>query len=67
MYWDKLKIVFLSELVSNNDGATNCQIATYILNHIDEVKKYTINELSNKCHIDNSSISRFCMVGISVY
>lgn len=60
MYWDKLKIVFLSELVSSNDGTTNCQIASYILNHIDEVKQYTISELSKKCHVANSSISRFC-------
>lgn len=60
MYWDKLKIVFLSELVSSNDGSTNCQIAVYILKHIDEVKKCNINELANKCHVANSSISRFC-------
>jgi DNA-binding MurR/RpiR family transcriptional regulator len=60
MYWDKLKIVFLSELVSSNDGTTNCQIATYILSHIDEVKKCTISELAERCHVANSSISRFC-------
>ncbi|GFP75448.1 MurR/RpiR family transcriptional regulator [Clostridium fungisolvens] len=60
MYWDKLKIVFLSELVSSNDGSTNCQIANYILSHIEEVKQCTISELSNKCHVANSSISRFC-------
>jgi DNA-binding MurR/RpiR family transcriptional regulator len=60
MYWDKLKIVFLSELVSSNDGSTNCQIASYILSHIDEVKQYTISELSKTCHVANSSISRFC-------
>ncbi len=29
MYRDKLKIVFLSELVSSNDGSINCQIASY--------------------------------------
>lgn len=60
MYWDKLKIVFLSELVSSNDGSTNCQIASYILSHIYEVKQYTISELAKKCHVANSSISRFC-------
>lgn len=60
MYRDKLKIVFLSELVSNNDGSTNCQIASYILNNIEEVKQSNINELSKKCHVSNSSISRFC-------
>lgn len=60
MYWDKLKIVFLSELVSSDDGSTNCQIASYILSHIEEVKKCTISELSSKCHVANSSISRFC-------
>lgn len=66
MYWDKLKIVFLSELVSSNDGSTNCQIASYILNNINEVKQYTISELSKKCHVSNSSISRFCKeIGLS--
>lgn len=60
MYKDKLKIVFLSELVSSNDGSTNCQIATYILSHIDEVKKCTISELAKRCNVANSSISRFC-------
>jgi len=60
MYRDKLKIVFLSELVSSNDGSTNCQIASYILNNIEEIKQSNINELSKKCHVSNSSISRFC-------
>lgn len=60
MYWDKLKIVFLSELVSSNDGSTNCEIAAYILSHIDEVKQCNIGELAKKCHVANSSISRFC-------
>lgn len=60
MYWDKLKIIFLSELVSSDDGSTNCQIASYILSHIDEVKQSNISELSKKCHVANSSISRFC-------
>jgi len=60
MYWDKLKIVFLSELVSSNDGSINCGIASYILSHIDEVKQSNIGELAKKCHVANSSISRFC-------
>ncbi|UUZ79890.1 hypothetical protein LJK88_33385 [Paenibacillus sp. P26] len=60
MYWDKLIIVFLSELVSSDDGSTNCQIASYILSHLDEVKQLNISELSKKCNVSNSSISRFC-------
>ncbi|PJI10243.1 MULTISPECIES: MurR/RpiR family transcriptional regulator [Clostridium] len=60
MCWDKLKIVFLSELVSSDGGSINCEIASYILKHIDEVKNYNISELAKKCHVANSSISRFC-------
>lgn len=60
MYWNKLIIVFLSELVSSDDGSINCRIASYILSHLDEVKQLSISELSKKCHVSNSSISRFC-------
>ena len=60
MEWDKLTIVFMSELVSQDDGSTNCQIASYILSNIEEVKKSNIKELAEKCHVSASSMSRFC-------
>jgi len=60
MQWDKLTIVFMSELVSRNDGSTNCQIASYILEHLDEVKKCNITELAKRSHVSVSSMSRFC-------
>ncbi len=60
MKWDKLTIVLLSELVSQNDGSTNCQIASYILHNIESVRGCNIEQLSDMCHVSNSSISRFC-------
>lgn len=60
MNYGKLPIIFLSTIASENDGTTNCQIAKYILENIDEVKNCTISELAYHCHVANSSISRFC-------
>ena len=57
---DKLRIVFLSELVGSANNTLNQQIAEYIIVHIDEIRTCTIGELAIKCHVANSSISRFC-------
>ncbi len=56
----KLHVLFLSVLSSMKEDETNCQIASYILEHLDEVKKMSIVELAKSCYVSNSSISRFC-------
>lgn len=56
----KLHILFLSVLSSMKEDETNCQIASYILEHLDEVKNMSIVELAKSCFVSNSSISRFC-------
>lgn len=56
----KLPVVFLSIIASEEEGSVNCQIANYILDHLDELQDITISELAHKCFVSNSSISRFC-------
>lgn len=56
----KLHILFLSVLSSMKEDETNCQIASYILENLDEVKSMSIVELAKNCYVSNSSISRFC-------
>lgn len=60
MIYGKLPVVFLSTIASEKNGSTNCIIATYILEHLDEVKDMGIKDLAKKCHVAISSISRFC-------
>ena len=37
MLYGKLPIVFLSTLASEKKDSTNSQIATYLLNHLDDI------------------------------
>ncbi|WP_294578440.1 MurR/RpiR family transcriptional regulator [uncultured Thomasclavelia sp.] len=60
MIYDKLPIVFLSTLASEKQGATNSQIASYILNHLDQMQNLGIREMAEECNVAISSISRFC-------
>ena len=60
MIYGKLPVVFLSVLTSEKKDSTNHQIATYILEHIDEMQNIGIQDLANRCHVAMSSISRFC-------
>ena len=60
MIYSKLPIVFLSTIASEKNGSTNCMIATYILDHLDEVQHLGIKEIAKKSHVAVSSISRFC-------
>ncbi len=60
MYSGKLPVVLLSTIASEADGSINCQIANYILKHLDEIAGITISELAKRCHVADSSISRFC-------
>lgn len=60
MIYQKLPVVFLSTIASEKKGSTNSEIATYLLDHLNEVQKIGISEMAKRCHVANSSISRFC-------
>lgn len=60
MPYGKLPIVFLSTLASEKKDSTNSQIATYLLNHLDDIKDIGIQEMAKECSVAMSSISRFC-------
>jgi len=60
MIYGKLPVVFLSVIASEKNGSTNSVIATYILNHMDEVKGLGIKEIAERCHVGTGSVSRFC-------
>lgn len=60
MLYDKLPIVFLSTMASEKKDATNSQIASYILDHLEDVSHMGIQEMADSCHVAISSISRFC-------
>lgn len=60
MLCGKLPIVFLSTLASEKKDSTNSQIATYLLNHLDDIKNIGIQEMAKECSVAMSSISRFC-------
>lgn len=60
MLYGKLPIVFLSTLASEKKDSTNSQIATYLLNHLDDIKDIGIQEMAKECSVAMSSISHFC-------
>lgn len=60
MIYGKLPVVFLSTIASEKNGSTNCVIATYILDHLEEMQNIGIKEIAKKCNVATSSISRFC-------
>ena len=60
MIYDKLPVVLLSTLATCSEGDTNYVIASYILNHVDDVKALGIKDLAKRCHVGTGSISRFC-------
>ena len=60
MFYGKLPIMVLSEMVSNKRDSTNGQIAAFILEHLDEIRDDSIRDLASKTHVSISSISRFC-------
>lgn len=60
MFYGKLPILLLAEISSRSTNSTNSQIASYILNHFEEVRNDSIRDLAAKCFVSTSSISRFC-------
>lgn len=60
MIYGKLPVVFLSTIASEKNGSTNSVIASWILDHMDEVRGMGIRELAARCHVGSGSVSRFC-------
>lgn len=60
MFYGKLPILLLAQLSSSSPNFTNSQIASYILDHLEEVRDSSIRDLAAKCFVSLSSISRFC-------
>ena len=60
MFYSKLPIIFLSEIVSSKSDSTNGHIAAFILGHIHEIPELTIRDLAARSHVSAASISRFC-------
>ncbi len=56
----KVTDCFFSTLASEKKDSTNSQIATYLLNHLDDIKDIGIQEMAKECSVAMSSISRFC-------
>ena len=50
MIYGKLPVVFLSTIATEKKDSTNSQIATYILEHIDQMQDVSIRELAQDCH-----------------
>lgn len=60
MFYGKLPIMFLSEIVSCRRDSISGHLAAYILDHLDEIKHSSIRDLAAQTHTSPSSISRFC-------
>lgn len=66
MIYDKLPVLFLSAVSSEKEGSTNSAIASYILEHLDEVQSLGIREIARRCNVGTASLSRFCReIGLS--
>ena len=46
MIYGKLPVVFLSVIASEKNGSTNSVIASYLLEHMEEVKNLGIKEMA---------------------
>lgn len=60
MIYGKLPVVFLSTIASEKNGSINSVIASYILDHLDELQDMGIKDIAKKCNVAVSSVSRFC-------
>ena len=59
-FMESYRLFFLSTLASEKKDSTNSQIATFLLNHLDDIKDIGIQEMAKECSVAMSSISRFC-------
>ena len=59
MIYDKFPVVLISALTSEKSNSTNRIIASYILEHADEIPDLSIKELAARCFVGIGSVSRF--------
>ena len=60
MFYGKLPILLLAELVEHPSDATNARIASYILTHMEDLRDLSIKDLAADCYVSTASVSRFC-------
>ncbi|MBQ9423180.1 MAG: MurR/RpiR family transcriptional regulator, partial [Pyramidobacter sp.] len=60
MFYGKLPILLLAELVEHPADATNARIASYILTHMESLRDLSIKTLAAECYVSTASVSRFC-------
>ena len=60
MFYGKLPILLLAELVEHPSDATNARIASYILTNMEALRDLSIKELAADCFVSTASVSRFC-------
>ena len=60
MFYGKLPILLLAELVEHPADATNARIASYILTNMESLHDLSIKDLAAKCFVSAASVSRFC-------
>lgn len=53
----------ISTLISiinrNNDDDTNCVLANFFLNHLEELEQLSVYEIADRCYTSRSSVQRF--------
>lgn len=57
---DRLYIILLGIIQSEPNHSIDCQIANYLLEHIQDLSEVTSTSLAASCKVSKSSISRFC-------
>ena len=60
MFYGKLPILLLAELVEHPLDTTNARIASYILTHMEDLRDLSIKDLAADCYVSTASVSRFC-------
>lgn len=59
MIYDKFPVVLLSAMAAEKSNSTNHSIASYILEHAEEIPDLSIKELAARCFVGIGSVSRF--------
>lgn len=57
---EKLYNILLGIVRSESNDTIDCQIAIYLLKHIQDFDLVTVNDLASICQVSKSSVSRFC-------
>ncbi len=59
MTYDKLTVMLLSMLSTEERNSTNALVARYLLEHAGEVADLSVKELAAACHVGTGTVSRF--------